>query len=40
MTKVKDMTINDLEELIEQKLLEISGDPDSGLRLEKGFNRL
>jgi hypothetical protein len=38
MTKVKDMTINDLEELIEQKLLEILGDPDSGLRLEKGFN--
>lgn len=37
MTKVKDMTINDLEELIEQKLLEIVGDPDSGLHLEKGF---
>jgi hypothetical protein len=37
MTKVKDMTINDLEELIEQKLLEIVGDTDSGLHLEKGF---
>jgi hypothetical protein len=37
MTKVKDMTIGDLEELIEQKLLEIVGDPDSGLHLEKGF---
>ncbi len=37
MTKAKDMTINDLEELIEQKLIEVLGDPDSGLRLEKGF---
>ena len=37
MTKVRDMTVNDLEELIEQKLIEIIGDPDSGLHLEKGF---
>ena len=37
MTKVRDMTVNDLEELIEQKLLEIIGDPDSGLHLEKDF---
>jgi len=31
MVKVKDLTIDDLEYLIEQKVLEILGDPDSGL---------
>jgi len=37
MTKLSDLTVEYLEELIEQKLLEIVGDPDSGLHLEKGF---
>ncbi len=37
MTKLSDLTVDDLEELIEQKLLEIIGDPDSGLHLEKDF---
>jgi hypothetical protein len=37
MAKVKDMTIDDIENLIEHKLLEIIGDPDSGLRLKKEF---
>ncbi len=37
MGKVSDMTINDLEQLIEQKLLEILGDPDSGLQLKEEF---
>jgi hypothetical protein len=37
MAKVKEMTINDIEQLIEQKLLEILGDPDSGLHLKKEF---
>ena len=37
MTKIKEMTINDIEQLIEQKLLEILGDPDSGLHLRKEF---
>ena len=37
MTKLSDLTVDDLEELIEQKLLEIIGDPDSGLHLEEGF---
>jgi hypothetical protein len=37
MAKVKDLTINDIEQLIEQKLLEILGDPDSGLHLRKEF---
>lgn len=33
MTKVKDLTIDELEYLIEQKILEVLGDPDSGLEL-------
>jgi hypothetical protein len=37
VTKVKDMTIEDLEQLIEHKLIEILGDPDSGLQLKKEF---
>ena len=39
MPKVKDMSIDDLEQLIEHKLLEILGDPDSGLQLQKEFKR-
>jgi hypothetical protein len=37
MAKVKDMTVDDLENLIEHKFLEILGDPDSGLQLRKEF---
>lgn len=37
--KIKDMSVNDLEQLIEHKLLEILGDPDSGLQLKKEFKR-
>ncbi len=37
MNKLSDLTVDDLGELIEQKLIEIIGDPDSGLHLEKGF---
>ena len=37
MTKLNDLAVEYLEELIEQKLLEIVGDPDSELRLEKSF---
>ena len=37
MVKVKDLTIGDLEYLIEQKVLEILGDPDSGLELRDEF---
>jgi len=39
MIKVKDMTVNDLENLIEHKLLEILGDPDSGLEIRKEFKK-
>ena len=39
MSKVKDLTIEDLEFLIEQKVLEILGDPDSGLELKPEFKR-
>lgn len=37
MAKVKEMTIDDIEQLIEHKLLEILGDPDSGLQLTREF---
>ncbi len=37
MVKVKDLTIDDLEYLIEQKVLEILGDPDSGLEIKDEF---
>lgn len=37
MPKLKDMSIEDLEQLIENKFIEIIGDPDSGLQLKKEF---
>jgi len=37
MTNVKDLTIDELEHLIEQKILEVLGDPDSGLELKHEF---
>lgn len=37
MTKVKELTIDELEHLIEQKILEVLGDPDSGLELREEF---
>jgi len=37
MAKVRDLTIDDLEYLIEQKVLEMLGDPDSGLELKDEF---
>ncbi len=37
--KIKDMSIDDLENFIEQKLLEIIGDPDSGLQLKEQFRK-
>ena len=37
MSKIKDMTVDELEHLIEQKVLELLGDPDSGLDLRQGF---
>ena len=39
MSEVKDLSIDDLEHLIEQKILEILGDPDSGLELRDDFKR-
>ena len=39
MAKVKEMTVDELEELIEQKLLEMLGDPDSGLKLRPEFKK-
>jgi hypothetical protein len=39
MTNVKDLTMDELEYLIEQKILEVLGDPDSGLELKEEFQR-
>jgi len=39
MTNVKDLTIDELEYLIEQKILEVLGDPDSGLELKEEFKQ-
>ncbi len=39
MTKVKDLTIDELEYLIEHKILEVLGDPDSGLELSEEFKQ-
>lgn len=37
MTKIKDLTMEDFEYLIEQKILEVLGDPDYGLELKEEF---
>jgi len=37
MDKIQSMTSQDLEQFIEHKVLEIIGDPDSGLSLKKEF---
>ena len=37
MEKIKDLTMDDLEHLIEQKVLELLGDPDAGLELRQEF---
>jgi hypothetical protein len=37
MAKVKDLSVDELELLIEQKILEFFGDPDSSLELKQEF---
>jgi RNase P/RNase MRP subunit POP5 len=39
MNNVRDLTIDELEYLIEQKILEVLGDPDSGLDLKEEFKQ-
>ncbi len=39
MPQVKDMSIDELEHFIEQKLLELLGNPDSGLELKEEFRK-
>jgi len=39
MAKVKDLSMDELEHLIEQKILELLGDPDSGLGLREEFKQ-
>lgn len=37
MAKTKEISFEDIEHLIENKVLEMLGDPDSGLQLKKEF---
>ncbi|MCL4322096.1 MAG: hypothetical protein M0016_03315 [Deltaproteobacteria bacterium] len=37
MDKIQDITIDDLDWLIEEKIIELLGDPDSGLQLKEEF---
>ena len=37
MSKIIDLTVDDLEHLIEQKVIELLGDPDAGLELRQDF---
>jgi len=39
MKTTKNLNINDLDNLIEQKVLEFLGDPDSGLELRSEFKQ-
>jgi len=39
MAKITDLTIDDLEHLIEDKILEVLGDPDTGLKLRADFKQ-
>jgi hypothetical protein len=39
MAKVKEMTVEKLEQFIENKLVELVGDPDSGLKLKPAFKK-
>lgn len=39
MPKIKDISIEDLEQFVEQKILEVLGDPDSGLKLNDKFKK-
>ena len=36
---IQNMTVEDLELMIEQKILEFFGDPDSGLELKEEFEK-
>ena len=39
MVKIRELTTEELELLIEQKISEIIGDPDSGLELSEDFKK-
>ena len=39
MPKVKDLSVDDLEYLIEEKIVELLGDPDSGPELRDDFKK-
>ena len=37
INKINDITIEDLNQIIEEKVIELLGDPDSGLTLKEEF---
>ena len=37
MSMIQDLTVDDLENLIEQKVMELLGDLDAGLELRQDF---
>ena len=39
MAKVKEMTVDELEQFIEHKVVEMLGDPDAGLQLKPAFRK-
>jgi hypothetical protein len=39
MAKVKEMTVDELEQFIEHKVVEMLGDPDAGLPLKPAFRK-
>jgi len=39
MTRVNQINVDELERLIEAKVLEMFGDPDSGLKLRPAFRK-
>jgi len=39
VVRIGDLTVDDLEYLIEQKVLEMLGDPDAGLELREEFRQ-
>ncbi|OGP57991.1 MAG: hypothetical protein A2V67_10950 [Deltaproteobacteria bacterium RBG_13_61_14] len=39
MAKIKEMTVDELEQFIEHKVVEILGDPDAGLALKPAFRK-
>ena len=39
MAKIREMTVEELEQFIEHKVVEMLGDPDAGLALKPAFRK-